>query len=58
MVEYFELLLQRIAHRAVVVELRAATGMTGDAFRQAGWDIVSGFHPVNQSVSEHVAPEL
>jgi hypothetical protein len=51
-------LLQRIAHRAVVVELRAATGMTGDAFRQAGWDIVSGFHPVNQSVSEHVAPEL
>ena len=57
-VQNLQLLLQRIANSAVVVELRTATGMTGDAFRQAGWDVIAGLHPVNQPVPEHVAPEL
>lgn len=58
MVQHLKLLLKRVAHSAVVVELRSTTGVTCDALGQTRGNIVTGLHPVDQGMTEHVTSEV
>ena len=57
-VKNVKLLFKGIAHRAVVIELRATTGVTGDALGQTRGNIVTGLHPVDQGMTKHVTSEV
>jgi hypothetical protein len=57
-VQHLKLLLERVAHCAVVVELRSTTRVTCDALGQTRGNIVTGFHPVDQGMTEHVTSEV
>jgi len=57
-VQNLKLLLKRIAHGAVVIELRSTTVVASDALSQTRGDIVTGLHPVNERMTEHVTSEV